>query len=58
MTNLYKFFESRDITLLKKFSIIKAMIFPLVMDGCDSWTIKMVNDEELMVLNCGVGQDS
>ena len=58
MTNLYKFFESRDITLMKKLSIIKAMIFPLVMDGCDSWTIKMVNDEELMVLNCGVGQDS
>ena len=39
LTNLYKFFKSRDITLLKKFSIIKA-IFPIVMYGCDSWSIK------------------
>ena len=57
MKNLDKIFKRRDITLLKKFSIIKAMIFPVVMVGCDSWTIKMVNDEELMVLNCGVGED-
>ena len=40
MTNLYKIFKSREITLLKKFSIIKAKIFPVVMYGCDSWTIK------------------
>ena len=56
MTNLDSIFKSKDITLLKKFSIIKA-VFPVVMYGCDSWSIKNVN-EELKVSNCGVGQES
>ena len=58
ITKLYNFFKSRDITLLKKFSIIKAMIFPVVMYGCDSCTIKNGERRRLMVLNCGVLQDS
>ena len=57
-TQLYNVFKSRDITLLKKFSIIKAMIFPVVMYGCDSCTIKNGERRRLMVLNCGVLQDS
>ena len=48
--------KSRDITLLTKVCIVKAMVFPVVMDGCESWTIKKA--EELMLLNCGVGEDS
>ena len=39
-------------------SLIKAMVFPVVMYGCESWTVKNLSTEELMVLNCGVGEDS
>ena len=39
-------------------SLVKAMVFPVVMYGCESWTIKKLNTEELMLLNCGVGEDS
>ena len=53
MTNL----DSRDITLLTKVHLVKAMAFPVVMFGCESWTIKL-SAEELMLLNCGVGEDS
>ena len=53
MTNLDSIFKSRDITLLTKVRLVKAMVFPVVMYGCESWTIK-----ELMLLNCGVGEDS
>ena len=55
MTNLDSIFKSRDITLPTKFHLVKAMVFPVVMYGCDSWTIKKA--EELMLLNCGAGED-
>ena len=58
MTNLDNILKSRDITLPAKFHLVKAMVFPVVMYGCGSWTVKKVDAEELMVLNCGVGQDS
>ena len=48
--------KSRDITLPTKVRLVKAMVFPVVMYGCKSWTIKKA--EELMLLNCGVGEDS
>ena len=57
MTNLDSIFKSRDITLSTKVCLVKDMVFPVVMYGCESWTIKM-SAEELMVLNCGVGEDS
>ena len=56
MTNLDSILKSRDITLPTKVRLVKAMVFPVVMYGCESWTIKKT--EELMVLNCGVGEDS
>ena len=55
MTNLDSIFKSRDITLPIKVCLVKAMVFPVVMNGCESWT---VSTEELMLLNCGVGEDS
>ena len=58
MTNLDKLLKSRDITLPTKACLVKAMIFPVVMNGCESWTVKKVSAEELMLLNCGVGEDS
>ena len=58
MTNLDSILKSRDITLPTKVHIVKAMVFPVVMYGCESWTIKKVESEELMLLNCGVGGDS
>ena len=57
MTNLDSILKSRDITLLTKVHIVKAMVFQVVMDGCESWTIKL-STKELMLLNCGVGEDS
>ena len=57
MTNLDSIFKNRDITLPRKVCLVKAMVFPVVMYGCESWTIKM-SAKELMVLNCGVGEDS
>jgi len=56
MTNLDSIFKSRDITLPTKVCLVKAMVFPLVMYGCESWTVKKA--EELMLLNCDVGEDS
>ena len=58
MTNLDSILKSRDITLPKKLRLVKAMVFPVVMYGCESWTVKKLSTEELMVLNCGVGEDS
>ena len=49
--------KSRDSTFLTKVRLVKAMVFPVVMYGCESWTIKL-SSEELMLLNCGVGEDS
>ena len=57
MTNLDSVFKSRDITLRTKFHRVKAMVFPVVMYGCERWTIKRSSDEEFMLLNCGVGED-
>ena len=56
MTNLDSIFKSRDITLPLKVRLVKAMVLPAVMYGCESWTIKKA--EELKLLNCGVGEDS
>ena len=58
MTNLNSILKSRDITLSKKAHLIQAMVFPVVVHGCDSWTIKKAEHQELMLLNCGVGEDS
>ena len=57
MANLDSIFKSRDITLPAKVRLVKVMVFPVVMYGCESWTIKL-SAEELMLLNCGVGEDS
>ena len=58
MTNLDRVLKSGDITWLTKVCLVKAMVFPVVMYGCESWTVKKLSTEELMVLNCGVGEDS
>ena len=59
MTNLDSIFKSRDITLLTKVYLVKALVFPVVTYGCESWNIKKkLSAEELMLLNCGVGEDS
>ena len=58
MTNLDSILKSRDITLPTTICLVKAMVFPIVMYGCESWTIKKLSTEELMLLNCGVGEDS
>ena len=58
MTNLDNILKSRDITLPTKVHLVKAVVFPVVMYGCESWTIKKPSAEELMLLNCGVGEDS
>ena len=58
MTNLDSIFKSRDITLPTKVCLVKAMVFPVVMSGCESWIVKKLSTEELTLLNCGVGEDS
>ena len=58
MTNLESIFKSRDITLPTEVRLVKAMVFPVVMYGCESWTVKKAERRELMFLNCGVGEDS
>ena len=57
-TELDSILKSRDITLPTKVCLVKAMIFPLVMYWCESWTIRKAEHWELMLLNCGVGEDS
>ena len=57
MTNLDIILKSRDITMSTKVRLVKAMVFPVVMYGCESWTIRKLNIEELMLLNSGVGED-
>ena len=57
MTNLDSILKNRDITLPTKVCLVKAMVFPVVTYGCESWTMKKVS-AELMLLNCGVGEDS
>ena len=58
MTNLDSILKSRDITLPTNVHLVKAMVFPEVMYGCESWTIRKVSTKKLMLLNCGVGEDS
>ena len=58
MTNLDSILQSRDITLSTKVCLVKAVVFAVVMYGCESWAIKKLSTEELMLLNCGVGEDS
>ena len=58
MTYLDSILKSRHITLPTKVHLVKAMVFPVVMNGCESWTIKKAEHRELMLLNCGVGEDS
>ena len=56
MTNLDSIFKSRDVTLLTKVRLVKAMVSPMVMYGCESWTVKKA--EHQMLLNCSAGEDS
>ena len=58
MTNLDSILKSRDITLPTKVRLVKAMVFPVVMYGCESWTVKKAEHRRVDVLNCGVGEDS
>ena len=58
MTKLDSTLKSRDITLPTKVHLVKAIVFPIVMYECDSWTIKKARAKELMLLDCGVGGDS
>ena len=58
MTNLDSIMKSRDIPLPTKVCLIKAIVFPLIIYGCESWTKRKLGAEELMLLNCGVGEDS
>ena len=58
ITNLDSVLKSRDVTLLTKIHLVKALVSPVVMYGCESWTIRSLRAKELMLLNCGVGEDS
>ena len=58
MTNLDSILKSRGIALPTKVHLVKTMVFPVVMYGCESWTIKGLSTKELMLLNCSVGEDS
>ena len=57
MTNLESILKSTDITLPTKICLVQAMVFPVVMYGCESWIVKKAVPIELMLLNCGVGED-
>ena len=58
MTNLDSLLKSRDITLPTKIHLVTAMVFPVVMYGCESWTIKKAEHQRIDAFNCGVGEDS
>ena len=58
MTKLDSILKSRDITLPTNVHLVKAMDFPVVMYGCESWTVKNLSAKELILLNCGAGEDS
>ena len=58
MTNLDSILKSRDSILPTKVHLVRAMVFLVVMYGCESWTIKKAERRRMMVLNCGVGEDS
>ena len=57
MTNLHSILKSRDITLPANVHLVKIMVFSVVMCGCESWTLKKLSAKELILLNCGVGED-
>ena len=58
MINLDSILKNRDITLPTKVRLVRVMVFPVIMYGCESWTVRKLSDKELMLLNCGVGEDS
>ena len=58
MTNLDSILKSRDITLPTKVQVVKAVVFSVVIYSCENWSIKKAETGELMLLNCGVGEDS
>ena len=58
MTNLDSILKSRDITLPTKVHLDKDIVFPIVMYGCESWTVKKAESRRIDALNCGVGEDS
>ena len=58
MTNLNSILKSRDTTLPTKFHLVKAMVFPVIMYRCDSWTMEKAEHQRIDGLNCGVGEDS
>ena len=58
MTNLDSILKSRDITLQTNVRLVKVMVSLVVLYGCESWNVKKAEAEELMLLNCGVGEDS
>ena len=58
MTNLDSILKSRDITLPTKVHLVKAMVFPVVTYGCEVGLLRKLSTKELMLLNCGVGEDS
>ena len=58
MTNPDSILKSRDITLPTTVHLIKAVVFPVIMYGCESWTVKKAEHQKLMLLNCDVGEDS
>ena len=58
VTNLDSILKSRDITLSTKVRLVKAMVFPVVMYGCESWTVKKAESQRIAALNCDVGEDS
>ena len=58
MTNLDSILKSRDITLPTKVHLVNGMVFPVVMYGCESWTVKKVEHQRIDAFNCGVGEDS
>ena len=58
MTNLDSILKSRDITLSTKVHLVKTMVFPVVMYGCENWTVKKAEHQRIDLLNCGVGEDS
>ena len=57
MTNLDSILKSRDVTLPSKVRLVKALVFPVVKYGCESWAIEKTEHQKLMLFNCGVGED-
>ena len=58
MTNLDSILKIRDITLPTKVRLVKTIVFPVVMYGCESWTVKKAEHQKRMLFNCGIGEDS